>query len=59
MNFKAGDTVRVIDGSEAHNDIGEVQWIQKDGLIIVELDGGAIWPCTEDELSHVETNEKG
>jgi hypothetical protein len=35
-----------------------VQWVQKDGLIIVELDGGCIWPVTENEVESV-GGEKG
>ena len=54
MSFKIGDRVRIVDGSEAHGDMGKVDWIQQDGLIFVELDAGCIWPVTEHEVRHVE-----
>lgn len=53
MSFKQGDKVRVVDGSEAHNDIGVVDWVQADGIILVDL-GECIWPVTEREIRHVE-----
>jgi len=48
--YAAGDAVEICDHSEAHGDKGKVLWIQKDGLIIVELESGCCWPVTADEL---------
>ena len=48
--YAAGDTVEICDHSEAHGDKGAVLWTQEDGLIIVELETGACWPVTADEL---------
>jgi len=56
MSFKEGDKVRIVDGSEAHNDIGLVDWTQADGIILVDL-GECIWPVTEREIRHVEDTE--
>lgn len=42
--------MEICDHSEAHGDKGIVLWTQADGLIIVELEGGACWPVTVDEL---------
>ena len=56
MSFKEGDKVRIVDGSEAHNDIGLVDWIQADGIILVDL-GECIWPVTEQEIRHLEDME--
>jgi hypothetical protein len=48
--YAAGDCVEICDGSEAHGDKGEVLWVQDDGLIIVEIEAGCVWPVTEHEL---------
>jgi hypothetical protein len=48
--YAAGVVVEICDHSEAHGDKGTVLWTQADGLIIVELEGGACWPVTADEL---------
>ena len=48
--YEDGDAVEICDNSEAHGDNGTVLWTQADGLIIVELEGGAAWPVTVDEL---------
>lgn len=48
--FAAGDSVEICDGSMAHGDKGKVLWVQDDGLIIVELETGCVWPVTEDEI---------
>lgn len=48
--YAAGDNVEICDGSEAHGDKGKVLWVQDDGLIIVELEAGCVWPVTEHEL---------
>ena len=42
--------MEICDHSEAHGDKGAVLWTQEDGLIIVELETGACWPVTADEL---------
>ena len=48
--YVAGDAVEICDHSEAHGDKGAVLWTQDDGLLMVELEGGACWPVTADEL---------
>ena len=48
--YAAGDAVEICDGSEAHGDKGKVLWIQDNGLIIVELEAGCVWPVTETEI---------
>ncbi len=47
--WKPGDRVRVVDGSEAHGDLGAVWLVQDNGIVMVELDGyGSLWPILED-----------
>lgn len=46
----AGASVEICDGSEAHGDKGRVMQVQDDGLIIVELEAGCVWPVTKNEL---------
>jgi hypothetical protein len=41
-----GTRVVVVDGSEAHGDEGVV-WQVANGLCLVELDTGCIWPVSE------------
>ena len=53
--WAVGDSVIVADHSEAHGDKGRVDHIQADGIILVELEQGCIWPVTADEL---QPNEK-
>jgi hypothetical protein len=62
-NFKVGDTVKIIDGSEAHNNVGKIWHIQISGagddLYLIEVDcsdlidceyESYIWPVTKDEI---------
>ena len=44
--WQPGDRVRVCDQSEAHGDLGTVDTIQENGIILVELEGrgGCLWP---------------
>jgi hypothetical protein len=47
--MKVGDHVRIIDFSEAHGDLGVIDFIQDNGIILVELtEYGTIWPILED-----------
>jgi len=45
-----GDAVVIADHSEAHGDKGRVDFIQDNGIILVELEQGCMWPVTADEL---------
>jgi len=47
---KVGDRVRIIDHSEAHGDIGVVWSIESNGIVLVELPQGCLWPCSADEI---------
>lgn len=42
--MREGDRVIVQDHSEAHGDHGTVWHIQDNGIIVVELDSGCLWP---------------
>lgn len=47
---KVGDRVTIEDCSEAQGDKGTILYIQSNGVILVELDAGCVWPlvgCTE------------
>jgi len=48
--WTVGDKVVIADHSEAHGDKGRIDCIQDNGIILVELDQGCIWPVTADEL---------
>lgn len=48
--MNVGDRVRIIDGSEAHGDKGVIITIQADGLLLVELEQGCLWPVTAEEI---------
>lgn len=41
-----GTRVVVVDGSEAHGDEGVV-WQVANGICLVEIDAGCIWPVSE------------
>lgn len=49
--MKIGDRVIVMDGSEAHGDRGVIAIIQNNGIILVELDEGCLWPVTESGIT--------
>jgi len=42
--------VRILDHSEAHNEQGHVYAVQQNGITIVELDSGALWPVDSSQL---------
>lgn len=44
VNIAVGNRVRIVDGSEAEGDSGTVYAIQANGIILVELGQGCIWP---------------
>ena len=48
--WAVGDKVVITDYSEAHGDKGKIDRIQDNGIILVELEHGCIWPVTADEL---------
>ena len=48
--WAVGDAVVIADHSDAHGDKGRVDHIQDNGIILVELEQGCIWPVTADEL---------
>jgi hypothetical protein len=52
--WAVGDEVVIADYSEAHGDKGKIDRIQNNGIILVELDQGCIWPVTADELRQEE-----
>jgi hypothetical protein len=57
---KIGDRVKIVDGSEAHGDIGIVEFIQDNGIILIELDDyGCLWPVTESGITPVTAPEGG
>jgi hypothetical protein len=41
--LKRGDIVRIVDGSEAHGDIGIVHDVQRNGIVLVNL-AECAWP---------------
>jgi hypothetical protein len=45
-----GDAVIIADHSDARGDKGRVWAVQPNGIILVALDQGCIWPVTADEL---------
>jgi hypothetical protein len=53
VKFRIGDRVRICDHSDAHGDLGVIDCIQADGIILVLLDQGCIWPVlmTEYQIS--------
>ena len=53
--YAVGDAVTITDHSEAHGDKGAIWHIQDDGIILVELEQGCIWPVTADELQRRRT----
>ena len=55
--WAVGDSVVIADHSEAHGDKGRVDFIQENGIILVELEQGCIWPVTADELQSNAANE--
>ena len=50
QSWAVGDAVIVSDHSSAHGDKGTIWKIQADGLILVDLEQGCVWPVTADEL---------
>lgn len=48
--WAVGDSVVVADRSEAHGDKGKVLQVQDDGIVLVQLEQGCVWPVTADEL---------
>jgi hypothetical protein len=57
--WAVGDEVVIADYSEAHGDTGKIDCIQKNGIILVELDQGCIWPVTADELQRKDEPKRG
>ncbi len=62
--FKVGDQVEIVDGSEAHGDVGRIWIIQDNGIILVELEE-CVWPTFASEIRPIlypftnETNDLG
>lgn len=48
--MKIGDRVRIIDYSDAHGDLGKIDTIQSNGLVLVLLDEGCVWPVAIEEI---------
>ena len=57
--FDVGDRVQIVDGSECHGDIATVWHVQVNGVILLELDTGNIWPVSETEIQRVEHDTEG
>ena len=57
--MKIGDKVKIIDGSEAHGDIGVIWSLSSldDGFILVELNEDALWPVSEHEIRPIDKEE--
>lgn len=50
LDPKEGDRVVIRDGSEANGDAGSVWFVQANGILLIELDDGGIWPVTANEI---------
>jgi hypothetical protein len=55
--MKLGDRVKIVDGSEAHGDIGVIWSLPSlenessgNGIIVVELQGSTLWPVSKHEI---------
>ncbi len=55
--FKVGDQVEIVDGSEAHGDVGRIWIIQDNGVIIVELEE-CVWPTFASEIRPINGNNR-
>ena len=55
--FKVGDQVEIVDGSDAHGDVGRIWVIQDNGIIIVELEE-CVWPVDANEIIPVSGNNR-
>lgn len=52
--FKVGDLVEVVDGSEAHGDVGRIWVVQDNGMILVELEE-CVWPVDANQIRVVQS----
>jgi G3E family GTPase len=57
QKWTVGDAVVIDDFSEAHGDRGCIHAIQENGIILVELEQGCIWPVEYYELKRDEEVE--
>lgn len=62
--MKLGDRVKIVDRSEAHGDIGVIWSLPSledeesgNGIIVVELDNGALWPVSGHEIRPIDEEE--
>lgn len=62
--MKLGDRVKIFDWSEAHGDIGVIWSLPSlededsgNDIILIELDGGALWPVTGHEIKPINEEE--
>jgi hypothetical protein len=49
-SLSVGDTVTITDYSDAHDDTGTVWRIQDNGIALIELENGCLWPTAELKL---------
>jgi hypothetical protein len=57
LKFRIGDRVRICDHSDAHGDLGVIDCIQADGIILVLLDQGCIWPVLMTRVSDLKKSK--
>ena len=48
--FIEGQRVQVLDGSNVHGELGKIDNIGLDGIIMIELSDGIMWPVVADEI---------
>ena len=51
--FNVGDSVRISDGSEAHGERGTIWAIQDNGITLVELEIGILWPIESEHIKKI------
>lgn len=56
--FNVGDRVQIVDGSECHGELATVWHVQVNGVLLLELAAGNIWPVSENEIQQVEQTEE-
>lgn len=49
-SLSVGDVITITDYSDAHGDNGIVWRIQDNGIVLVELENGCLWPTAELKL---------
>jgi hypothetical protein len=57
--FNVGDRVQIVDGSECHGELATVWHVEVNGVILLELATGNVWPVSETEIQRVEHDTEG